>query len=85
MQKTITISLTPEGNLQLPLEIRDRFSNGEEYLVTTTEDTVTFRKANKFNWESWERSLERSGDDLEEMTTEEICEIVREVRREAKK
>jgi len=27
-----THSLTPEGNLQLPLEIRDRFSNGEEYL-----------------------------------------------------
>ena len=44
MQKTITINLTPEGNLQLPLEVRDRFSNGEEYLVTTTEDTITFRK-----------------------------------------
>jgi hypothetical protein len=85
MQKTITINLTPEGNLQLPLEISDRFSNGEEYLVTTTVDTITFRKATKFNWDSWERNLERSGDDPDEMTTEEICEIVREVRREAKK
>lgn len=85
MQKTITINLTPEGNLQLPLEVRDRFSNGEEYLVTTTEDTITFRKATKFNWDSWERNLERSGDVPDEMTTEEICEIVREVRREAKK
>ena len=85
MQKTITINLTPEGNLQLPVEVRDRFSNGEEYLVTTTEDTITFRKATKFNWDSWERNLERSGDVPDEMTTEEICEIVREVRREAKK
>ena len=85
MQKTITINLTPEGDLQLPLEIRDRFSNGEEYLVTTTVDTITFRKATKFNWDSWERNLERSGDVPDEMTTEEICEIVREVRREAKK
>ena len=85
MQKTITINLTPEGDLQLPLEIRDRFSNGEEYLVTTTVDTITFMKATKFNWDSWERNLERSGDVPDEMTTEEICEIVREVRREAKK
>jgi hypothetical protein len=37
MQKTITINLPPEGDLQLPLEIRDRFSNDEEYLVVTTE------------------------------------------------
>lgn len=85
MQKTITINLTPEGNLQLPLELRDRFAHGEEYLVTTTEDTITFRKSPKFNWDSWERNLDRSNNDLEEMTTEEICEIVREVRREAKK
>ena len=85
MQKTITINLTSEGNLQLPLDIRDRFSNGEEYLVTTTEDSITFRKATKFNWDSWKKNLEQSGDDLEEMTIEEICEIVREVRREAKK
>lgn len=85
MQKTITINLTPEGNLQLPLELREQFSNGEEYLVITTENAITFRKATKFNWGSWERNLEQSGEDSDEMTTEEICEIVREVRREAKK
>jgi hypothetical protein len=85
MQKTITINLTPEGNLQLPLEIREQFSNGEQYLVITGEDTITFRKATKFNWTEWKKSIDRSAGDPNEMTTEEICEIVREVRRENKR
>ncbi len=85
MQKTITINLTPEGNLKLPLEIREQFSNGEQYLVITGENTITFRKATKFNWDAWERSLEESGKEPNEITTEEICELVREVRRENKR
>ena len=85
MQKTITINLTPEGNLQLPLEIREQFSNGEQYLVITSENTITFRKATKFNWDVWESSLEQSENDPNEITTEEICELVREVRRENKR
>jgi hypothetical protein len=85
MQKTITINLTPEGNLQLPLEIREQFSNSEQYLVITSENTITFRKATKFSWGEWKRSLDRSASDPNEMTTEEICELVREVRRESKR
>ncbi len=85
MQKTITISLTPEGNLQLPLEIREQFSNGEQYLVITSENTITFKKATKFNWDLWESALEKSGNDPNEITTDGICELVREVRRENKR
>jgi len=83
VQKTITINLTPEGNLQLPLEIRDRFSNGEEYLVITTEDSITFSKAPKLTWEELRQRRNLLDDDPDALSTEEICEIVKEVRKEA--
>lgn len=85
MEKTITITLTPEGNLELPPEIREQFSNGEQYSVVTTEDTITFKKVPKFDWDEWEKRIEEAGEDIDEMRTEEICEIVREVRRERAK
>ena len=82
MQQTITINLTPEGNLQIPLEIRDRFSNGEKYLITTTEDTITFSKAPKLSWEELRQRRNLLEDDPDTLSTEEICEIVKEVRKE---
>ncbi|MBD2177469.1 hypothetical protein H6F42_11150 [Pseudanabaena sp. FACHB-1998] len=83
MQQTITINLTPEGNLQLPRELRDRFSIGEEYLVTTTEDTITFSKAPKLSWEELRQRRNVLEDEPDALSTEEICEIVKEVRKEA--
>ena len=77
MEKTITITLTPEGNLELPPEIRNKFSSGETYSVVTTEDSITFKKIAKFNWREWERRITEAGDDPNELTIEEICEIVR--------
>jgi hypothetical protein len=85
MEATIKIALTPEGNLELPAEIRDKFSNGETYSVVTTEDTVVFKKVQKFDWDEWEKRLEEAGDDPNQLTTEEICAIVKEVRREKAK
>jgi hypothetical protein len=85
MQKTITINLTPEGNLLLPLEISDRFSNGEEYLVITTEDSITFSKAPKLSWEELRQRRNLLDDAPDVLSTEEICEIVKEVRKELRK
>jgi hypothetical protein len=81
MEKTITINLTPEGNLQLPLEIREQFSSGDQYLVVTTENTITFKKVPKFSWDELRKRREAVGEDPDPLTTEEICEIVREVRK----
>ena len=81
MEATITIALTPEGNLKLPPEIRDKFSHGDKYSVVTTEDTVVFKKVPKFDWNEWEKRLDEVGDDPNQLTTEEICDIVRQVRR----
>jgi len=85
MEATIKIALTPEGNLELPPEIREQFSNGETYSVVTTEDTVVFKKVPKVNWDDLRKRREQLGDDPDRLTTEEICAIVREVRRERAK
>ena len=85
MEKTITITLTPEGNLELPPEIREQFSNGEQYSVVTTEDSITFKKVPKLTWDDLRGRRAELGEDPDRLTTEEICEIVREVRREMKK
>jgi len=82
VEKTITVMLTPEGNLELPPEIRAQFSNGEQYSVVTTEDTIVFKKVPKFDWDKLRQRREELGEDPDQMTMEEICEIVREVRRE---
>jgi hypothetical protein len=81
MQKTITINLTPEGNLQLPLELREQFFSGDQYLVVTTENTITLKKVPKFSWDELRKRREAVGVDSDALTTEEICEIVKEVRR----
>jgi hypothetical protein len=85
VEKTITVMLTPEGNLELPPEIRAQFSNGEQYSVVTTEDTIVFKKVPKFDWDKLRQRREELGEDPDQMTTEEICEIVREVRRKKSK
>lgn len=39
-------------------------------------------KVTGFDWEEWERRIEAVSPDPDELTMEEICELVREVRRE---
>lgn len=85
MNTTITINFTPEGKLELPPEISQIFSEGEQYSVQINSDTISFKKVPKFDWNQWKKSLEEAEDDPEQPTTEEICEIIREVRREMKK
>ncbi|WP_017295378.1 hypothetical protein [Geminocystis herdmanii] len=85
METTITVTFSDEGKLELPSEISQIFSDGEQYSVITKDDTVIFQKVPKFDWDDWEKRLDEAGDDPDKMTIEEICEIVREVRREMKK
>jgi len=54
--------------------------NGEKYSVTITEDDIFLKKAAKFDWNELRKRRE-AVNDPHPLTTEEICEIVREVRR----
>jgi len=85
MNTTITINFTPEGKLELPPEISQIFSEGEQYLVDINSDTISFQKVPKLTWNELKKKRAETTQEIEEMTTEEICEVVREVRREMKK
>ena len=80
MEKTITINLSSEGDLRLPLEIREQFSSGDQYLVVTTENTITFKKVPQLSWNDLRDKRKELGDDPNSLRTEEICELVKEVR-----
>jgi hypothetical protein len=56
----------------------------QEYIQNSsiTADASIPQKVSGFNWEEWERRVEAANPDPDELSTEEICEIVREVRRE---
>jgi hypothetical protein len=49
MNTTITINFTPEGKLELPPEISQIFSEGEQYSVRINSDTISFKKVPKFD------------------------------------
>jgi uncharacterized protein with HEPN domain len=85
METTITITLSDEGKLQLPPEMRQIFADGEQYSVITKDDRIIFQKVPKLTWDELRKKREELVLESEEMTTEEICKIVREVRKEMKK
>lgn len=78
----ITITVTPERNIEFPPEIKAKINPGEQYLISTTEDTIILQKIPKFTWNDLRKRRKELGDDSSPLTTEEICEIVREVRQE---
>ncbi len=85
MQTTITINFTPEGKLELPSEISQIFTEGEQYSVSINSDLISFKKVPKLTWNELKKKRAEIAEEMEEMTTEEICEIVREVRNQMKK
>ncbi|MEO6861733.1 MAG: hypothetical protein ABI180_09395 [Microcoleus sp.] len=79
----ITVAVSPDGKLEIPAEIESQLKPGDEYTVTVTADSIVFDKLKAgFDWEEWERRVEAANPDPNELTTEEIYELVREVRRE---
>jgi len=53
--------------------------------VIVNTDTISFQKVSQLTWNQLRQKREQINTEIEEMTTEEICEIVREVRQEMKK
>lgn len=83
MKLDVMVRVSPDGKLEIPAEIETQFKPGDRYTVTITEDSIVFQKVKTgFDWEEWERRVEAANPDPDELTMEEICEIVREVRRE---
>ncbi len=83
MKSDITVCVSADGKLEIPAEIENQLKPGDRYQVIVTADKIVFEKVKGgFDWEEWERRVEAANPDPDQLTTEEICEIVREVRRE---
>ncbi|MEG4116547.1 hypothetical protein QUA43_03505 [Microcoleus sp. N9_B4] len=82
LKSNITVPVNPDGKLEIPAEIEAQLKPGDRYAVTVTGDSIVFEKVAGFDWEEWERRIEAASPDPDELTMEEICEVVREVRRE---
>ncbi|MEG3907030.1 hypothetical protein QT979_05785 [Microcoleus sp. w2-18bC1] len=82
LKSNITVPVNPDGKLEIPAEIEAQLKPGDRYAVTVTGDSIVFQKVAGFDWEEWERRIEAASPDPDELTMEEICELVREVRRE---
>ena len=81
MKREIIVDITPDRELKIPAEIQKQLTPGDRYKITMTKDSLIFQKVKKdFDWEEWERRVEAANPDPNQLTTEEICEIVREVR-----
>lgn len=81
MRTVILVSVTEEGQLELPPEIQAKLHPGDEYMVWETEDTILFKKIKKtLELSDLLQRIEELGADTEQPTLEEISEIVREVR-----
>lgn len=82
LKSNITVPVSAGGKLEIPAEIESQLKPGDRYTVTVTADSIVFQKVVGFDWEEWERRIEAASPDPDELTMEEICELVREVRRE---
>ena len=81
----ITVAVNSEGKLEIPAEIESQLKPGDKYTLTVTEDSIVFEKLKAgFDWEELRRRRDSLPPDPNPMSIEEICEIVREVRREKK-
>ena len=81
-KSNITVPVNSDGKLEIPAEIEAQLKPGDRYTVTVTADNIVFQKVAGFDWEEWEQRIEATSPDPDELTMEEICELVREVRRE---
>ena len=79
----ITVAVSPDGKLEIPAEIESQLKSGDKYTVTVTANSIVFQKLKAgFDWEELRRRRDSLPPDPNPMSIEEICEIVREVRRE---
>ncbi len=83
LKSNITAIVNSDGKLEIPTEIETQLQPRERYTVTVTADSIVFQKVKAgFDWEEWERRMAATNPDPDELTMEEICELVREVRRD---
>ncbi len=84
MRTAIIVSVTSERQLELPPDFQAQLQPGDEYLVWTTEDSITFKKVCKpERFAELMAKVEAASPDPEEVSLDELSAIVREVRQDS--
>ena len=83
METNLTIKVTNERQLSLPLEIQSQLQPGDEYRVIVTENSIVLEKISQsIDLDEFLQKIEEIKPDPNQPTLEEISDIVKEVRRE---
>lgn len=79
----VVAKISAKRQLELPTEIMEQLQPFAEYEVSMTENEILLKKIRKpLTWDELKRRQDELGPDPDELTLEEISEIVKEVRQE---
>ncbi len=85
MRKATIVSVTGDRQLELPPEIQEQLNPGDEYLISITNDIITFQKIQKpLRFDQLQQKIEALGPDPNELSLEEISAVVKDVRQQMK-
>ncbi|MBW4631330.1 MAG: hypothetical protein KME30_05335 [Iphinoe sp. HA4291-MV1] len=77
------VKVTDDGKLEIPPELLEKLKPLTEYEVSVTEDEIVFTKIRQpLTLKELRRRVKQAGLDPEQLTLEEISQIVKEVRQE---
>ncbi|UXE64324.1 MAG: hypothetical protein KA717_18690 [Woronichinia naegeliana WA131] len=77
------VTISQNGILELPLALQEQLHEGDKYKVSMTDTSIVLEKVSQpLTVEEWFQRVEELGPDPDQLSLEEICEIVKEVRRE---
>lgn len=81
MTDSKVIGVTSDRQFSLPPEIRETLNPGDEYLIWQTEDTILLKKiAQPIAFDELFKRIEAIGNDPEQPSEAEICQIVKNIR-----
>ena len=84
MIENVVVKVNPDRKFELPPEITDQLRVGDEYKVLMTEGEIVLRKVEKTlaDLDDFFNSLERMEPDPNQLSLQEISDVVKEMRRE---
>ncbi len=83
MRQALVISITSDRQLEIPAEIQETLQPGDEYMIWQSGDTILLQKVQKpLSLSDLRAKVEALGADPEELTLEELSQIIREIRQQ---
>jgi hypothetical protein len=79
MRKATIVSVTPSLQLEIPPEIQAKLHPGDEFMIWEEGENIFFQKLQKpISLSDLQSRVQSSGVDPEQLTLEDLSELVRE-------